>query len=203
MKTLTISTVTVAGTDVTIEGTLSDVTYTQPAQQVTIADRPAGNTVWTRAIQMTDEALMCKRYGSTPFAMGVTSFAMLAFTVEPDLTWPIEITTQPSTPAAFAPNGTLHADLTVVVSSNEVTTTYQWQESASELSGYANVADDAGVITFTGEQAASLVITPASGNITHDGHWFRCEIINAQSGTDALPDGVPIYTTPVKLDLTP
>ena len=203
MKTLTINTVTVTGTDVTIEGTLSDVTYTQPAQQVTIADRPAGNTVWTRAIQMTDEAIMCKRYGSTPFAMGVTSFAMLAFTVEPDLTWPIEITTQPSTPAAFAPNGTLHADLTVVVSTNEVTTTYQWQKSDTagdtwttpvDLSNGAT-GDGSSGCTYAGATTASLTITPANLNTARDGYYYRCKVTNAQ--------GDPLYSTAVKLDLTP
>lgn len=203
MNTLTIDTITVVGSAVTIEGTLSDVAYTQPAQQVTIADRPAGNPVWTRAIHLTDEAFMCKRYGSTPFAMGVTSFAMLAYTIEPDLTWPIEITTQPSTPAAFVPDGVEHATLAVVASTNEVETAYQWQKSDTagdtwgapvDLGNGASGDGTAGC-TYAGATTASLTITPANGNTARDGYYYRCKVVNAQ--------GAAIYSTAVKLDLTP
>ena len=190
MKTLTINTVTVAGTDVTIAGTLSDVTYTQPAQQVTIADRPAGNTVWTRAIQMTDEALMCKRYGSTPFAMGVTSFAMLAFTVEPDLTWPIEITTQPVGVPTFVHGGGNHADYTVVVTTNEVATTYTWQVSATSNFASPTTITTGGVYSVA--VPGTLTITPADASL--NGKFYRCLVHNAQ-GADLTSDSVVLLVT--------
>lgn len=109
---------------VTIVATYATASYTQPAQQVTIGDLPAGNPAWSRSIRLTNEALFCARNGVTTVALTIASWAKIAYSLVAALTWAPRITTQPSDDSCVA--SSTAADFTVVVSS-EPTPTYQWQ----------------------------------------------------------------------------
>lgn len=197
MKTITeITSITLneAGTEITIVGTVADTTFTMPAQQVSVADRPEGNPAWTRAMRITSEAFQCVRYGANSVALAISAWAKLCYTLEPTLSWPVTISTQPETPASIAPLASV--TLTVLIAPNELASTYEWQRSAaaSDIWTAPETITDGGIydIGTPASAGSTLTITPTDASL--DGYYFRCKIMNSQ--------GDDLYTDSVKLTVT-
>lgn len=100
MKTLTgINSITVdspgAG-QVTVVFAYADQSFASAmaAQRFTVGELPA-NPNWSRAQQLTDLALFIKRNGANTVAMLPATLSRLAISLEPGLSWPPLIATQP------------------------------------------------------------------------------------------------------------
>lgn len=155
------------GTSVSITGTLSDVTYSLPGQQMTVTEYPAGNSSWSRAHRMTDDALLMLRYGTDSVAIAIASLGKIGYSIKPALTWSLSIATQPTNQSCV--HSSTAATFTVAVTANELTTTYQWQESTDGGSNWSNVTTGG---IYAGATSASLVITPTTTG--QDGYKYRC-----------------------------
>jgi hypothetical protein len=97
MKTLRIKDITIKDGNVTITGTVTDEQFNSRVQQVTINDFPDDNPKFSRHLQMSNEAIFLKRYGSESFALPNGEFTKLAQSVETTLI-PTAVATNP--PAA-------------------------------------------------------------------------------------------------------
>lgn len=150
MKTITITTCTVVGSDVTIVGTIADTTFTQPAQQVTVENLPALNTAWARAARLTSASLQALRFGANSVALDLlTWMSVVCPTLEPTLTWAPTITTQPSAAAAAgnaSATGTLTSDNTNVADGETVvigSTTYTFKTALTPTAGQVLIGANA------------------------------------------------------------
>jgi hypothetical protein len=83
------------GTTMTIVGTVSQQTFTQPAQRSTIAEYPA-NPYWSRGHRVTDASYQIIRNGGNTFAALLSALSAIAATAEPSLSWPPIVATQPT-----------------------------------------------------------------------------------------------------------
>lgn len=169
--------------------TAPDTTLAQPSQQVTVGERPAGNLAWSRSMQLTNEAVKCIRYGANSVALLLTSWAKICVALEPSLTWPLAIGTAPT--AQTCVHASTTATFELVLTENELPSTYQWQECSTVDGTYANVADEDGVVAYTGGTTDTLVVTPTT--IGRNGYYYKCVVTNANGN---------ITTTPVLLTVT-
>jgi len=174
MKTLTVSSVNVAGNNVTITASISDANYTQAAQQVTIADYP-NNPNWSRLIQLSGQAQFIKRYGSNSVAIPVSSIALMAYSIENSLTYAPYISSQPNNTSAAAPNA---ASFAVTVDS-EVPVTYFWRYA--NTANYANNTwgNVSGGVYSNGTSAAMNISNSAGLN----GYHYQCTISSTIGNT--------------------
>lgn len=139
MKTLTITGVTVVGSAVTLTGVLSDTTFGSPAVQVSVPDSPVGNTKWWRVIRLSNQAVFCQRNGSNPAAITLPSIALIARALEPTLSWPPVISTQPV--AVSCVHASTAAVFTVVaVSEDAASQTYLWQYADATVKATATIS---------------------------------------------------------------
>lgn len=191
MKTITINTVTVSENDITIAATWAESTPTPASQMVSVANTPATNPTWTRAIRLSDQAVFIQRYGTAGanVAILLASLAKLACTLEPALSFVPKITTNVGSTSVVA-NGTSYADFTVVAAS-ETTVTYAWKESLDNGVTWGSALTTTGIYDVS--VAGRLRITPASGDVAKNGAKYKCEMTNA-SGTTTTAIGTLIVT---------
>ena len=166
------------GQAVTIVGTVSDLTFTNPTQQVTVGEFPTDNASWSRAIRLSNQALFCIRTATPKVAFLISAWTKLAVAIENTLTWTPKITTQPANAAAV--HDSTSATFTVVAVS-ELTKTYQWQVSSNAGASYSNLTD-AGI--YSGTATATLTVTPVT-NIAQNGYYYRCVITNGAGSTNS------------------
>ena len=179
INTITVTSVTKdspgAG-QVTIVGTYStSTTYTQPAQQVTVANIPTENKSFVRSMRLTNAAFFCLRNGVDGVAIGLASLAKIASALVAGLSYAPKITTQPA--AASSDHSGGHADFTVVAAS-ELSLTYAWKESADGVT-YGSALTTTGIYDVS--VAGRLRITPT--DTTKNGYSYKCEVTNAAGTT--------------------
>lgn len=163
--------------------TAPDTTLGQPAQQITVGERPAGNLSWTRNMQLTDEAVKCQRYGSNSVALLLTSWAKVCVALEPSLTFPVVIATAPTTQTCVHASTT--ATFELVLTENELPSTYQWQECSTVDGTYSDVANVTDVVSYTGGTTDTLVVTPTTTD--RDGYYYKCVVTNANGDIETIP----------------
>ena len=166
------------GTGVTIVGIVSQQTFTQPSQIVTIAEYPT-NPNWSRGHRMTNGAHICRRNGSNFLAMLINCFGQVAVALEPSLSWAPLITTQPSAKSCI--HNSTAAIFTVVAGVTETPLSYQWQYSANGSTGWTNATGTVNGCAYTNGTTASLTCTPTTTGQT--GYFHRCIMTNASGNT--------------------
>jgi hypothetical protein len=191
MKTITVTNVVVDGTDITITGTISDETFTQPAQRVTVAEYPAANPNWSRAIRLTDAALFCVRAGSNTVALFLSSWSKIAVALENSLTWPPYVTAAPASVSGAV------ATFSVTATSELNDTTYLWQISTNGGSTFANMTDDT---IYSGTTTATLTVADTTG-LT--GYYYRCVVTNAVGTATTIRAGLTSTDAPLALLSSP
>ena len=105
---------------VTIVGTYATSSFTQPAQQTSIGETPAGNSSFSRTHRLTSEAVQILRNGATGVALPITSMATIGYSMEASLTYAPKFTTQPSNMTATG-YATLTSNGTNVTNNDTVT----------------------------------------------------------------------------------
>jgi len=173
--------------------TAATTVLTQPEKQVTVIERSTVNTAWSRSMRLTNEALVGSRYGSTSLALLLPSFGKICVAVEPTLTWPVVVSTQPTAPATFVANGTNSRTVTIAITANELPSTYQWQMSASNTDVWTSPTDLTESAYYIGVATASMEIKPANADNSKNGYYVRCKVVNAK-GT--------VYSNSVVLAIT-
>lgn len=166
------------GSNITFYSTV--VTPSLPAQRVTVAQYPATNPNFTRAVQLTGEYVFFKR-GSTTVGIPLTDLGAMAVTEAPSLSYSPLITLQPESTSVVAGGGNT-ANFTTTANS-ESTLAYQW--AVNNGSGYvtniSNTSNNGGgqyaVIAGT-----LLQITPTSN--TPNSYLVLCRIYNATGDTN-------------------
>lgn len=185
--TLSWGAATLTGGSVAITATMSDATYTQPAQQMSIGDLPSGNTAWARTLMFRDTNVFCLRAGVSGVALA--SINKICYTVNRLLTW----FTQPSA-TSVAATGAGTATFTVAGSSELTPSGYQWQYSANGLNAWTNATGAPGGLgmTFTNDTTATLTCDPTSTAMT--GYSFRC-LVTTPAGVTISDSAVLTITT--------
>lgn len=154
------------GEAVTLTGTVADATYAQAAQRVTVEDTISSNPNWSRAIEVTDEVIKFKRNGATAAAVALPdSLSIVAYTLEPTLTFAPRITTQPED--ITTPSGdSISASLVAVSETDE---TYLWYVNAkatgSLTSTGVNVSDGDTVTVGSVTYTFKTTLTPTAGQV--------------------------------------
>lgn len=173
--------------------TAATTVLTQPEKQVTVIERSTVNTAWSRSMRLTNEAVVGSRYGSTSLALLLPSFGKICVAVEPTLTWPVVVSTQPTAPASFVADGTNAATVTIAITANELPSTYQWQMSASNTDVWTSPVDLTESSVYIGVATVSMQIKPTAADISKSGYFVRCKVVNAK-GT--------VYSNSVVLAIT-
>lgn len=136
---------------VTIVGTYTTSTaYTTAPQQVSVGNFPSNTTPWSRYLLLSSDAVFCKRNGATAVSIATDSFAQIAYTLEPTLTFVPTITTEPSAASCVA--SSTAATFTVAADS-EAAKTYQWQyetKPAGTLTSDNTAPSDGDTVTVGG-----------------------------------------------------
>jgi hypothetical protein len=116
MTTITFTTITKdspAVGQVTIVGTYANATHQNPLQQTTVLQTPTNNAAWLRFMRLTSAIVQVGRNFSDSVAIYLNSLAQLAYTMEPNLSYPPVITTNPSNASTSFAKATLTVSGTV------------------------------------------------------------------------------------------
>ena len=174
------------GIGITIVGTVSLVTFTQPSQITTIPEYPA-NPQWSRGHRMTNGAHIVRRNGSNFVAWIINCFSQVAVALEPSLSWPPLITTQPAAATATgnaSATGTLTGSGSTNVSDGDIvtigTTTYRFKTVPAQVNDI--------FIGGSGNSDTSLnnLIDAINGTGTAGTNWYAGTVINPQVSAGAL-----------------
>jgi hypothetical protein len=128
LATTTSTTVTTVAGDVVFVGAVSSATsYTLPAQQVSVNEYPAANPNWSRLMRLTNDALFCIRNtAENTVALAMAAWSAIAKVVEPTMSWPPVIASQPSDASCQATVSA--ATFSVGLGATELAAaTYLWQ----------------------------------------------------------------------------
>lgn len=187
MKTITVTSITITpGTPDTIqiEGTLTEIAPTAPAQQVTVENRSSVYPNYSRALRLTDQLISCFRYGANAVGLLVSSFAEIAVAIEPTLTFAPVVTYQPinQTVATAAPASF------VTAGASELAMTYGWHESTDAGATWSESALTTGTVggvAYDVSTPGTLVVTP--NNVSQSGRLYRCTLTNSRGSADSKP----------------
>lgn len=169
--------------DIVCVGVVSDETPAMPAQQTTVGQYTTDNSVWSRAVRASDQAVTLVRSGAYSVAMWLAAFVQVAVKLEESLTWtPPVINTQPEDATVSGGyGGGRYADFTIVVGSELMTLTdtsrYVWQESDDGTflapGGHLTTPITTGGI-YDVSVAGRLRITPTDATKNH--YYYRCVV---------------------------
>jgi len=148
----------------------TDVAWGAQAQQTTVLN--VDNQQYPRAITLSTQGVRVNRPG-VAVAFPISSLIALAIQIEPTLSWPPIITTQPVDATAIA----AAAANFFVVASAELPISYQWQVSTNGGTTWANVPESG---VYSGTQTHIMHI---SNTLTLNGYLFRCNVSNASGPT--------------------
>ena len=174
------------GTGITIVGTTSLQTFTQPSQVTTIAEYPA-NPNWSRGHRMTNGAHIVRRNGSNFVAWLVNCFSQVAVALEPSLSWPPLITTQPAAATATgnaSATGTLTGSSSTNVSDGDTVTI------GAQVYRFKTVPSQAYDIFIGGSGNSDTSLTNLADAINGTGtagtNWYAGTVANTQVTAGAL-----------------
>lgn len=122
--TLSWGTATLVVSDLTIVATFAEETFTQPSQRVTVGEFPTGNSAWSRAHRLTNDAHFVERNlssGVVRVAWPLDEFAKVAAALEPTTSWPPLIGTEPTAAATAFAKATLTSNATAPANNDTVT----------------------------------------------------------------------------------
>lgn len=169
-----------SGGKIDIVANTEDVTFTQPAQQITVGEFPSDNPDWSRALRLTDEAIFCMRYGETAVAMLTSVWTELSVAMDSGLTWAPYFTTQPSD-GTTTQSGS-NVNVTVAVTTETASVTYQWQYYSTDWTNITvSNASDIGGFVATNYDAATMTLDPGASAETT---IFRCVVTDAVGQTN-------------------
>lgn len=163
----------------------NNVTWTAPPKRVTVTDFT--NPLFPRQIVISPNGVQVTR-PDNGVGIAIPDLMAVVVAVNPAMTWPPLLTTQPSNQSAV--HGSTSATFTVVANS-ELAATYQWQSSADNVS-WSNVTNGG---VYSGATTASLVVTPT--DFTQDGLFYRCQVTNSQGTTASVSAKLTVTGTPV------
>lgn len=140
-------------------GSVSDYTFIQPGQRVSVGNFPATNPRWSRILRLTNQAVFCLRIGAGIVAITVDAIVAIAATLELALTWAPKMSVHPANAAIVDPDGsTKYADFTLTAVSELSAMSYVWKESQAGVT-YGSALTTTGIYD---------VGTAASGTLTSD-----------------------------------
>lgn len=155
-----------------ITGSNSNANWTLQSQQVTILD--AQNPLWPRAVILSSNGVRISR-GNNSVGFPTEELILAAISLEPNLTWPPIVGTDPVNISANAPNATSFN----IAATAEVTITYQWQKSTDNGGNWSNVANG-GVYSNATTNAINI------SNVTGlNSNQFRCVAIDVSGSTNS------------------
>ena len=207
MTTLTVTSVTKdspgAG-QVTIIASYADASFNLPAQRKTIGEVPTANPNWSRIHQITDQAYTVGRNGANPVAIYVPSMAIIAYAMEPTLTFVPVVNTQPS--SASCVHSSTAATFTVVATS-EPSFSYQWQYwiPTDTLTSDNTAPADGSTVTIGGVTYTwKTALTPSAGQVLINGtadaallNLIRAINHSGTAGTDYANSGTTAVANPL------
>lgn len=175
------------GQTVTIVGTASFQTFTQPRQQNTVGEFPA-NKNWSRAHRVSDAAYFIIRNGANSVAMLVNQFmAVIGVALEPSLSWPPIVSTQPNAATCAgtaAASGTLTGSGSTNVSDGDTvtigSTVYRFKTVMAQINDIQ--------ISGSGNSDTSLtnLIDAINGTGAAGTNWFAGTVANTKVSAGAL-----------------
>lgn len=181
-----------SGGSITIVANTDDVTFTQPAQQVTVGEFPTANPDWSRALRLTDAGVFCMRYGASSAAMLTTVWSQIAVAMESGLTWVPYISTDPA--AASTTQGGSNVNLSVVATSELTPLTYQWQYYSTSWTNITGAnASDIGGFEATNYTSATMTLDPGASAVTTS---FRCVVSDSIGQSSNSAAAIVTITTP-------
>src|SRR6478736_2447531 len=170
MKQVTVTNVEVDSPSpglITITASYADATPTQPAQQVTVGEFPAGNLKWSRGHSLTNSGLLVKRNttsGVKAAGFDLESLGLVAIALVPELTYPPVFSLQPVA-ASISSGGSGSMTATAAA---ETSVSYQWQYESKatntlNVSGNFNDGDEVEINDTVYTFKTSL--SPAEGEV--------------------------------------
>lgn len=154
---------------------------TIPTDQKTINHTNPANRRHPRNIQVSNEYIFVKRYGSPTVAIDVDDFVQLCCQVEPKLSWaPLFLTNVVTNgnPVTIESQFETHNP---ELSEADNAITYKWQRGEGHGSNWQDMQDDA---TFSGCQTNKLTVSKAEGA---QAILIRCVATNAAGSRSSLP----------------
>lgn len=174
------------GTGITIVGTTGFLTFTQPSQITTIAEYTT-NPNWSRGHRLTNACHVVRRNGSNFLAWVVNAISTVAIALEPSLSWPPLIATEPSNETAagnVAAAGTLTGSGGTNVSDGDTVTigatAYRFKTVMASINDIQ--------IGGSGNSDTSLnnLIDAINGTGAAGTNWFAGTVKNTQVTAGAL-----------------
>ena len=165
MITLTVTSDTVLGTDITIEGTLAtDASFAAPSRATSIWKAPDGFPTEERAYRLTDNGVSIKRTTVQPVMLPLSSLGKIAIACEEDLSFAPLISAHPvSVSKASSASGTFACSY----ASELALSTNKWQYAAWNTDHYNSWADvptpSVAEVTTDGVTVSTLSFTAGSG----------------------------------------
>lgn len=181
MITITVTSVTIVGSAITIEGTLAtDASFAAPSRATSIWQAPEGFPTEERAYRLTSNGLSVKRAEVQAVMLPLTSLGKIAVACEDGLSFAPLISADPvSVSKATSASGTFACSY-----ATELTlTTNKWQYAAWDTDHYnawADISTPSVVeVTTDGVTVSTLSFTAGSG-VYLDKTKFRLTLTNSQ-----------------------
>ncbi len=152
-----------------VTGTPSTTDFSAPAQQTTILN--ADNVRYPRLLILSTDGIRVT-HGSVSAGITVEDLIKAMVALEPTLTWPPVVTSQPNNAQVVLPSAPSFS----FISNSEIAVTFQWFYSSN---GGVTFSTCHGVSPFSGDQTEALLVGNAQG--LHN-YQFYCLSTNA-SGT--------------------
>ena len=159
---------------------VSNATPVQPSQRVTVAQYPAGNPAFSRAVQVSSEYVFVKR-GAAAFAIPLVDLCGIAAGMVPALSYSPLIVLQPS--ALTITHGGGNYAIFNTSANSESAVTYGWavNNGASWVTNISNTSNN-GAGKYSLVSPTSLKITPTSNSPSS--YLVLCSVVNATGTTN-------------------
>lgn len=195
MITLTVTSVTIVGSAITIEGTLAtDASFASPSRLTTVYSPPVGYPAESRAFRLTNNGMSVKTTEVQAVMIPLSELSKIAVACENDLSFAPRIASGPSSASVeTAAEGTFTCSYAteLALSANK------WQYAEWDTDHYNDWADvpapDVAETTTDGITTSTLTFTAGSG-IYLDKTKFRLTLTNSQGSATSSEAALTVAT---------